>query len=289
MDGIEHLRKFQGELKKLRFVHLPNELQLLVSQSLAIRISKSFELPVTSAQSPFVQIFSRLAPSQSQQKMIAPFVPVMVDVISMRCFGGDSLRVLLHSFVLLVNYFEPDLAIKLLQTNANQLIDNLDYCEVILGIFSVTLMLTGHNSAIVSTTAFATTEQMISVLFESVHSRGNSQVCVVEEREFVGTQIAASWLLLRDFFLMAQKSPPKALKCGIPNCLSEIIELLLKTHHKFLIAETILLEIIPTIFNSPLTESNVDLVFVVLRDYGHSCIPQVQLFFARLLRMNIFA
>jgi hypothetical protein len=275
LDALSQLQRFQSDVRKLSLARISDEFKSLLSQLLSVKLSESFVLPITSSESPFVLVLSQLIRMPAQQK----FIPVMIDALSVHCFHGDPLRVLFEGLIPIAPHLPTDLAIRLLQTNANLLLENCTLCEVVCGIFSISLSLIDHQVSLVSTTAFATTQQMISILFES---EASGEIYVVEGREFRGG-LGSAWIVLRDLFLMAGKAPAKSLRCPERGWVSEILELMLTAHRGSICREGSLLELTESVFASALTNDNVDLMCTVLREFGSALPDQLRDFFSLLL------
>ncbi|OHT12784.1 hypothetical protein TRFO_17241 [Tritrichomonas foetus] len=243
MKPLEKLRKLQTELKKFSNARIPDAAKKHLSIAINFDINEKTILPLN-PQSSIPAAFSLIVSNQKLVKSHLLLISSMIDVLEY--FDNQSLQIILKSIEQVLFQMDEDISLKLLQTIPTFLIKSVFSFNIISSIFSISVSLITHENSLISTTAFASTQQMITLLFEYGKKVKVDQTtcCKIKEQQFTHPVFAESFLLLRDFSNLTQNKQPTFIHVSPFAAINEMWESILISNHKFIKMYPFLLKII---------------------------------------------
>ena len=160
--------KLQEEISKFGGYRFPDEIRSIINEHFSSnkKNKEKFALPIKSISSPFVVALSSIVTNPKTTKLCLPVVNSACDAINLGCFESEGFISVLQS----ISFFsqqveEVDSALKFLRFYSSILPKYFTQIRVLQILFSSSLSLMLHPAEIVSSTAFASSQQMISHFF----------------------------------------------------------------------------------------------------------------------------
>lgn len=214
---------------------------------------------------------SQLTIYQLQNNLKINQTLILLFIESLDCFKNSDLSLILKTFESLITYIDDDISLKLLQTLPSLILPNIEAFDIISSIFSISVSLIDNKSHIVSTSAFAATQQMITFLFENTYSTNFSSKFSFTSNNlsFTNPIIAISYLLLTDFANLTQNKHSSFIRVPHITAINELWDTILISNHQFIEQYDFLLEIIKSTIQLPITSSNISLLCTAVRCFSH--------------------
>lgn len=254
-------RRVYEELGKFSGFWVPDELRWCVSNALSLEAEAKASLPMRRSTVPLVQAFCAIIENKKCLKHAPALINPMCDFILANGVQGGALVACLKALRSFSMMCEAEQALKNLQFVATLLPKQYPDVRVLKMIFSLSLSLCTHTVPIVRTTAFATSQQMISLFFNDIQA---NDVVVCEgslsalkrlcSLEFEKPLYAAAYLLLWDICCMIVKKPRIWLdfpELPIPT-LFRLWEMIISSHDSFLCSESQMLDVLESSVVLPL-------------------------------------
>ena len=161
-------KQLVDELSKYSGFRAKTDIKSTISEAISQVQSKDLQIPIKQADSPIIRAFSLIFKSSTNLKLLDHTCLLLCDLVQSGFFG---LKLINESFAIIENFCklsERDTALRILQFVAHVLPRLYKDHKSVNSIFSISLTLLQHSDSVVSTTAFASSQQMFSVLFDLV-------------------------------------------------------------------------------------------------------------------------
>lgn len=279
------IHKLQEEISKFGGYRFPEEIRTIINEhfSPAKKNKEIIILPIKSKSSPFVTAFSAIVTNPKTIKLCLSVVNCGCEAINVGCFDSEAFISILQS----ISFFsqqveEVDNALKFLRFYSSLLPNFFTRIRVLQVLFSSSLSLIVHPAEIVSSTAFASSQQMISHFFNfmSTETPHLSQTELKEINSIITLKFSKplftiGYLILYDLSAQIFDKPIiwlKLPKLPIPT-LFELWNLIISSQHTIIESEPQMLDIIESLAIMPIVHPS-ELMFVVsLNQYCLKSIP----------------
>ena len=260
----EELGRFSGFL-------MPDQVRACVLKALTPEIEAKSPIPMRRANAPLVVAFCAVIENKKCVKQAVALIGPMCDFILANGVQNDALVACLRAIKGFAMACEAEQALKILQFVATLLPTQYADVGVLRLIFSLALSLCTHPVGIVCTTAFATSQQMISLFFNDVQT---ADVKMVESGvrslkklcgcEFEKPLCGVAYLLLSDICCMILGKPMVWLEFpSLPvSTLFRLWELIISSHQEFLCSNAKMLDILESSVVMPMIHHD-ELAFLV--------------------------
>ena len=158
---IDELYKYSGFRAKV-------DIKNTISEAISQIQSKELQIPIKQIDSPIIKAFSLIFKSSSNIKLLDHTSILLCELVQSGFFGLKLINESLSIIQNFCKFSERDSALRILQFVSHVLPSLFKDHKSVNCIFSISLTLLQHNDSVVSTTAFATSQQMFSVLFDLV-------------------------------------------------------------------------------------------------------------------------
>ncbi|OHT12952.1 hypothetical protein TRFO_17008 [Tritrichomonas foetus] len=161
--------RLHEELTKFAGYRFPDEIRSAISELENNPTALKAGEQIQNNSLPIVKAFSAVVTNPKTIRLCSNVVNCGFEAILLGCFTSDALISILQS----ISYFsmhteETDLALRLLQLFSSLLPNYFTQIRILQILFSTSLSLITHQSEIVSSTAFASSQQMISHFFNFI-------------------------------------------------------------------------------------------------------------------------
>lgn len=273
MNPAQKLKKLQSEFLKYQNTRLTDSTKKLILDISKLNINDKIKIPLDKNSS-FPLLFSNLILNQKLNKQHLTLIYLMIDALD--CFDDSALIEIFKTLENVLFQIDEDLDLKLLQTIPTLLLKHIKRFEIISSIFSISVSLIASNNKTISMTAFASTQQMITILFESAKKAiiNNSTTLVIENCQFSHPLYAISFLLLRDFADMTQNKKPKFIRVSTISSINNLWDSILVSNCKFISNFPSLMKVVETTINLPITTQNISILYTAIRCFADK-IPNI--------------
>lgn len=281
------LLKLQEEILKFGGYRFPEDIRSLINENSSNLKMVPDQIPIDSPNSPIVQIFSAIVTNPKTVKLSSSLVSLFCDSISQNLFSMGALISVLSTISLFSQQVEEiETALKFLPFYSSLLPKHFLDIQVLQILFSSTFSFLTHPAEIVSSTAFASSQQMISHLFNYIftekpqlNSKQIADINSIISLKFEKPLFSIAYLILYD--LSAQLFDKPLIWLHLPklplNILFKLWELIIKTHHEIIQSEQLMLDIIESSAVMPIVDFS-ELPFLVsLNRFYLACFPSLSI------------
>ena len=265
------LRRIYEELGAFAGFLFPGDVKNIVSDALNPATEAKFSIPFRYESDPVIRAFSAVVENNKCTKGAGPLVVAMCDFVLVDGVQSAALVAVLRSLQKFSEKSESDMALKNLQFCATILPKHFLDVDLLKALFSLVLSLCVHPTAIVSSTAFATSQQMISLFFNFIETSDGvlAEEDVAKIRELVSIRfknylLSVAYLLVSDIRCMIFGAPMSWLE--VPRLpapmLFRLWEMIIQSHKKFLVSESAFLDVIESSAVMPIVHND-ELPFLV--------------------------
>ena len=266
MKPLEKLKKLQAEIKKYSNFKISEDEKKVIQESIFYKFDSndnSFFQITTKSSLP--SAFSIIMNKNKITKLTFPIINSMIDCLD--CCDSSSLIIILKTFEGILPQIDYDLSLKILQVIPTFLLNNVETLEIISSIFSISVSLINDTNMQVSTTAFASTQQMISLLFQYATKMKVDQNSyrTIEKQQFPNSAYAASYLLLRDFSELINNRTTIFIRVSSVSAISDLWNTILISNNEFISKCSFLLDAVKATINLPLTQNNIGYLSTIFK------------------------
>ena len=264
---LELLSQFTGFSTK-------SELKQLASQSIQLINSPSFTTPHKQNDSPIVKTFNLiLYANVSNQRLVDQMLSTICDAVHGGFFGAKHASECINLIEKYYSHASQNTQIKIIQFSATVLpLLCLDQA-IVSGLFSITFNMINSPISVVATTAFATTSQMFSILFNLYSNFNENEIPkVVLNRIKSLTNLPFKrdlnrilYMLIKDIFNMAFGKKAEWIRIGslpIEKSVS-LMNIIMSSHSEFIKKEQSFIDVIDSIVQTAEMKESIHFAFYI--------------------------
>lgn len=275
--------KFTEELHKYVNHAAKGEDRNAITSVIAQLNTNQISIPITQADSPIFKVLFMISSDSNYIKSNETYITQLCLAISNQFFAENCIYEALRAVEKCCNYTSQNSGLKIIQFAATLLPTVIfqPKCNEILFIITISMIL--HSIPIVSTTAFATTQQMISILFDSCHNvhqkiSDNTMKAIVglNSLEFNNPLLKIPYQLLSGICKLLNNEKPAWI--SIPNISESILvslwNIIIISHKEYIFSEPNLLTVVEKSVPIPIISNlRLPLYISVITKY-HSKLPE---------------
>jgi hypothetical protein len=164
---MDVLRTLGDPLQKYTGFRLPDAIKTLATSSISSIQKKGLSVPISSPDSPIVQLLSSIVSTPKLLKVAPTIVGHVVDCLGANCFGCESVQIIVHSIVPTVLEMDFNSLLQLVQYSVSGIQTQFPSLPLIHDFLSIVLSATAHLNAVVSSTSMAIFSQLVQFLIDS--------------------------------------------------------------------------------------------------------------------------
>ena len=264
----QRILKLAEELSSFSGFRIPDDLKSSIA-SISSKKNVSLMIPINLNNSPIVKTFVLIVTNVKTMKLCANIVNSACESMFVNCFESDALISMLNALSFFSQNFvdesQTDLILKLLQLYSSLLPKYFTKIHVLKALFYASLSLVTYPIEIVSSTAFASSQQMISHFFNFIKTYDkpltDEEILAIRSAmnlDFKNQLYTIGYLILYD--ISAQIFEKPQIWLDLPKLPIQIIfrlwELIITSHHSLIESEPLMLDIIESSAIMPIIDTS---------------------------------
>ncbi|EAY09965.1 hypothetical protein TVAG_482390 [Trichomonas vaginalis G3] len=245
--------KLIDEIHRYSSYNVKGEIKRLITSFINQLNQNQIRLPIHQHDSPLFKILNTMSSDANFLKTQESYITLLCNLISNDFFTGKCKSNALIALETACLRSSQNNGLKIIQFSATILPTLAFDPDCVAALFSISLSMILHTIPIVSTTAFATSQQMVSIIFDLYYNKDNKipndvlkTLNTLVPAEFTHPMLKISFLLLNDIcnLLEGQESKWIRVKGLSEGVLVSLWNIIISSHYNFIISEKPLLELV---------------------------------------------
>lgn len=166
----EALKQLRDELSKLTGFMSPTPIKSAASEAIRFMNQKGVKYPICIPNSPIISAYASIFANSKELKNFQQLLNRLVDLIRSDIFRSDALLIITNFICSNLQSLDVKYSVKLLQYTTSAILQDFPDLFRINSFFSISLAFLAHQNPLVSTTAYASFQQMLSSLIDSINN-----------------------------------------------------------------------------------------------------------------------
>ncbi|OHT00711.1 hypothetical protein TRFO_32533 [Tritrichomonas foetus] len=167
------IHQLRDELSKLTGFLIAAPVKSAASQALTFLNQKSNQYPITTPDSPLISAFTAFFANNKIIKNFNQLILRLIDCIKNNIFAKDALVSVMNNLCINFSLLDVEPCLKILQYTTSAILYDFPDIYIIKSFFSISLSLLASPNPVISGTAYASFQQMLTLLTDTILQNSN--------------------------------------------------------------------------------------------------------------------